>query len=277
MHPIYPCFWLNGTAPQAAQFYLQAFPDARVVSENPMVVQLEIRGHKIMLLNGGPMYQANAAISNFVYCGSDEEIDRLYAALLPGATVFMPLGEYPWTRRYAWIVDQFGIAWQLDVDPIRSEQKIVPALLYSQPQGHAVAEAVRHYTRIFEPSKVLMESPYAPGSGMPDGALLFAQFKLGPSIFNAMSSTQTHEFQFSPGNSLVVECDTQQQIDHYWTELGAGGHYQMCGWLVDRYGVSWQIIPAVLPQLMADPAKRDRVVEAFMKMQKFDITALLSA
>lgn len=277
MHPIYPCFWLNGNAPEAARFYLEVFPDALVTDENPMVVHLALRGAKLILLNGGPKYQVNASISNFVYCGSVEEIDRLYASLLPGATVMMPLGAYPWTSRYAWLVDQFGISWQLDVDPIRSAQKIVPAMLFSQPQGHVVAEAVQHYTRIFQPSMVLMESPYPTESGMPDGSLLFAQFKLHGSIFNAMSSAQTHEFQFSPGNSFVVECDTQEQIDHFWTELGAGGHYQMCGWLVDKYGVSWQIIPAILPKLLADPAKRERVVEACMQIQKFEIAGLLEA
>jgi predicted 3-demethylubiquinone-9 3-methyltransferase (glyoxalase superfamily) len=120
-----------------------------------------------------------------------------------------------------------------------------------------------------------MEAPHPPQAGMPDGALLFAQFKLHDYIFNAMSSTERHEFQFGPGNSFVVECDTQEQIDHFWSELGEGGQYQMCGWLVDRYGVSWQIIPSILPTLMADPLKRDKVVEAFMKMQKFEIAGLL--
>lgn len=277
MLPVYPCFWLNGNAHEAARFYVEVFPDAQVSHENPMVVHLELRGSKLMLLNGGPMYQSNAAISNFVYCGTVEEIDRLYAALLPGAQVMMPLGAYPWTSRYAWLVDQFGISWQLDVDPIRAAQKIVPALLFSQPQGHAVAEAVQHYTRIFQPSMVLMEAPHPPDSGMPEGALLFAQFKLNGWIFNAMSSTQAHDFQFSPGNSFVVECDTQEQIDHFWAELGSGGQYQMCGWLVDRYGVSWQILPSILLKLMADPARRDRVVEAFMHIQKFEIAKLLEA
>jgi predicted 3-demethylubiquinone-9 3-methyltransferase (glyoxalase superfamily) len=277
MNSIYPCIWFNSEAQQAALFYMEVFPDAERLSENPMVVSLSIRGTKLMLLNGGPMYHANAAISYFVYCGSDGEIERLYAALTDGGSVRMPLGTYPWTRRYAWVLDKFGVSWQLDVDPIRSAQKIVPSLLYSQPQSHVVSDAVRFYTRIFDPSMILMEAPHPPQAGLPDGALLFAQFKLDGYIFNAMSSTEHHDFQFGPGNSFVVECDTQEQIDHYWAELGTDGQYQMCGWLVDRYGVSWQIIPSILPTLMSDPSKRDKVVEAFMKMQKFDIAGLLEA
>jgi predicted 3-demethylubiquinone-9 3-methyltransferase (glyoxalase superfamily) len=277
MLSIYPCIWFDQQAQQAASFYEEVFPDAERLSENPMVVLISIRGTKLMLLNGGPMYQANAAISYFVYCGSDEEIERVYAAFTAKGSIMMPLGTYPWTRRYAWVIDQFGVSWQLDVEPIRAAQKIVPALLFSQPQGHVVAEAVRNYTRIFEPSMILMEAPHPPQADMLEGALLFAQFKLHDYIFNAMSSTERHEFQFGPGNSFVVECDTQEQIDHFWSELGSGGQYQMCGWLVDRYGVSWQIIPSILPTLMADPLKRDKVVEAFMKMQKFEIAGLVDA
>jgi predicted 3-demethylubiquinone-9 3-methyltransferase (glyoxalase superfamily) len=277
MNPIYPCIWFNGEAQQAASFYQEVFPDAERLNENPMVVSLAIRGTKLMLLNGGPMFSANAAISYFVYCGSDEEIERLYAAFIEGGSIMMPLGTYPWTRRYAWIVDKFGVSWQLDVEPIRAAQKIVPSLLYSQPQSQVVSEAVRFYTNIFEPSMILMEAPHPPQAGMPEGALLFAQFKLNGYIFNAMSSTEQHDFQFGAGNSFVVECDTQEQIDHFWSELESGGQYQMCGWLVDRYGVSWQIIPSILPILMADPLKRDKVVDAFMKMQKFEIAGLLEA
>ena len=122
-----------------------------------------------------------------------------------------------------------------------------------------------------------MEAPYPPGTVVPEGSLLFGQCKLKEFILNAMSSTLQHNFDFSPGNSLVVPCENQEEIDYYWIKLGEGGHYDRCGWLVDQFGVSWQIVPAMLPELMAHPEKGNRVVQAFLQMQKFDIETLLNA
>jgi predicted 3-demethylubiquinone-9 3-methyltransferase (glyoxalase superfamily) len=119
--------------------------------------------------------------------------------------------------------------------------------------------------------------PYPPASNLPQGTILFTQFKLNDFIFNATSSNMKHNFDFTPANSFVVECETQQEIDHYWERLGEEGHYSMCGWLQDKFGVSWQIVPKVLGELMTDPERAPRVIKAFMQMKKFDIDALLKA
>ena len=85
------------------------------------------------------------------------------------------------------------------------------------------------------------------------------------------------KYKFTPATSFVIECDTQEDIDYYWERLGAGGRYDQCGWLDDKFGVSWQIVPTILHKLMADPVKSQRVMEAFMKMSKFDIQTLMNA
>lgn len=85
------------------------------------------------------------------------------------------------------------------------------------------------------------------------------------------------KYKFTPATSFVIECDTQEEIDEYWEKLGDGGKYNQCGWLDDRFGVSWQIVPAILGELMSDPQRAPRVVQAFLKMTKFDIAALLNA
>ena len=90
-----------------------------------------------------------------------------------------------------------------------------------------------------------------------------------------LNGNQKHNF--SPSASYVIECDTQEEIDHYWEKLGAGGVYNMCGWLDDKNGVSWQIVPKILGKLMSDPTRSQRVVEAFLKMDKFNIQRLLDA
>ena len=93
----------------------------------------------------------------------------------------------------------------------------------------------------------------------------------------AMDSFMQHDFNFNEGVSLVVECENQAQIDHFWSKLTEGGEESMCGWLKDKYGVSWQIVPSILGKLMSDPERSQRVIAAFMKMKKFDIETLMNA
>ena len=136
---IYPCLWFNGNAKIAAEYYCSIFKNAKITSENPMVVMFEVNGKKFMCLNGGPQYK------------------------------------------------------------------------------------------------------------------------------------------FSPATSFVIECEYQNEIDYFWEKMGEGGTYNQCGWLDDKFGVSWQIVPAILGELMSDKDKAPRVVQAFLKMKKFDIEKLVNA
>ena len=230
-----------------------------------------------MALNGGPKFNINSSISYYVYCSNENEISRLFKALSEDGNVLMPLDRYDWSEQYAWVSDKYGVNWQLDIDSLNSNQKIVPALIFGNEKMTQVKNAVLHYTGIFENSKILLEAPYPESANHPDGTLLFAQYKLNDFIMNSMSSPIKRDSDFSEANSFVVECDSQQEIDYYWEKLGHEGRYSMCGWLADKYGVSWQIVPAILPELMADPKKGQRVVQAFLKMQKFDIETLIKA
>lgn len=274
---IYPCLWFDAQAQEAANFYCGLFQNSKILESTPLVSRFEISGTTFMGLNGGPKYQVNSAVSYFVYCGSDAEIHRIYDSLSEGGSILFPLASYDWSPKYAWVIDRFGVNWQLDVEDIRSTQKIVPCLLFTNEKMGRVKEALTQYTGIFKNSRMLMEAPYPSEAGLPEGTLLFAQTKLDGFILNAMSSTLRHDYDFSPGNSIVVECDTQEEIDHFWSQLGAGGQYEQCGWLSDRFGVSWQIVPTILSQLMSDPEKGPRVIEAFLKMKKFEINTLLNA
>lgn len=275
--PIYSCIWYNHQATEAADFYTKLFPNSHILQQNPMVSSFELMGTKFMGLNGGPRYKPTPAVSYYVYCGSEQEIERLYAALLVGGNAVMPLGEYDWSKKYAWLCDKFGVYWQLDIQAIEAPQKIVPTLLFANDKFPKLKEAVYQYVQIFDNSSVKIESPYPAHFNFPEERLLFCQYQLGSILFNAISSHNAHDFDFSPGNSFVVECDTQEEIDYYWENLGKNGRYDQCGWLADQYGVSWQIVPSILPKLMSDPAKSKNVVQAFMKMQKFDIQTLVDA
>jgi predicted 3-demethylubiquinone-9 3-methyltransferase (glyoxalase superfamily) len=128
--------------------------------------------------------------------------------------------------------------------------------------GEAKA-AAEFYCSIFKDSKILSENP------------MVVMFELNGTKFMGLNGGP--KYKFTPATSFVIDCESQAEIDHYWEKLGDGGTYSQCGWLDDKYGISWQIVPSILGSLMADPNKSPRVIEAFLKMTKFDIETLLNA
>lgn len=141
-------------------------------------------------------------------------------------------------------------------------------------------EAANFYTSIFKNSSIGSISRYGKEGfefhGMPEGTALVVSFKLNDMNFSALNGGP--QFKFNESISIVVSCDTQEEIDHYWSSLTAdGGQESMCGWLKDKYGVSWQIIPSILGSLMSDPSKASRVTMSFMQMKKMDIATLVNA
>ena len=132
--------------------------------------------------------------------------------------------------------------------------------LWFDGQAKAAAD---YYCSIFKNSKIMEENP------------IVVNFELNGNKFMALNGGP--KYKFTPATSFVIECETQEEIDYYWNKLGTDGRYDQCGWLDDKFGVSWQIVPAILGKLMSDPGRAPRVVEAFMKMTKFDIQQLENA
>ncbi len=221
------------------------------------------------------------AISFFVYCESENKIEKLYNRLLDGGNVMMPLDKYDWSPKYAWVQDKFGVSWQLDVEKINNSQKILPALLFANEKFDKVKEAVTFYSSVFPDSKILLEAPFDKSAGLSDDTLLFAQFKLSDYLFNAMSgSTMKHEFDFNEAFSFVVNCKDQEEVDYYWDKLiSDGGSESQCAWLKDKFGVSWQIVPTRLIELLGDPdpVKSQKVMIAMLQMKKIIIEDLEKA
>jgi predicted 3-demethylubiquinone-9 3-methyltransferase (glyoxalase superfamily) len=244
-----------------------------------MVVTFELSGQKFMGLNGGPAHKINPSISFFVVCDTREEVDEAWQQLCEGGSVLMPLDSYDWSERYGWVSDRYGVNWQLSFGKLEDVgQKFTPTLMFVGKQHGKAREAIDFYTSIFDQSEIMGILPYSEADPDVTGTVKHAQFKLNGDVFMAMDSSLEHNFQFSEGLSLVVECDTQEEIDRYWNALlQQGGREDKCGWLKDRFGVSWQIIPSILPKLMAEPERSPRVVEAFMKMGKFNIQQLMEA
>lgn len=275
---IFPCLWFDGRAKEAADFYCSVFSNSKVTTDTPMVVQFEIEGKKLMGLNGGPMFTINPSISLFVTCQTNEEIDRIYHKLIEGGHALMPLDKYPWSEKYAWVADTFGMTWQLMLGTLpEGAQKIVASFLFVGELCGKAQDAMRHYTSIFPNSAIYHTEIYKAGEEQPEGNLKFGHFALNNEMFAAMDGTGNHNFTFNEGVSLMVECETQEEIDSYWTKLTEGGKESQCGWLKDKFGVSWQIVPKVLGKLMTDPSRAQRVMAKVMEMKKLDIETLTKA
>ncbi len=276
--PIYPCLWFDNQAKAAAKFYCSVFGNSRIISESSIAVQFEIEGKKIMGLDGGPMFKINPSISLMVTCQSDKEIEGIWCRLLEGGTAMMPLDKYPWSVKYGWVVDQFGMTWQLMLGELPIDgQKIIPSLLFVGDRCGDAHQAIQYYTSIFHDSGIGYLELCGDGEEQPKGNVKFGRFSLNHAQFAAMDGPGNHEFDFNEGVSFVIECDTQEEIDFFWYSLTRGGSEVQCGWLRDKYGISWQIIPEIMGSLMSDPEKGGRVMQEVMKMKKLDISSMLNA
>lgn len=277
---ITPCLWFNGQAKEAATLYCSAFADTKITAQSPIVTGIEVSGQSITLLDGGPMFTPNPSISFFYVCETPEEVDRTWNALTKDGQVLMPLDSYPWNERYGWLTDKFGISWQLALrKPTDAPQRIIPYLMFTGKQYGRAEEAMQLYTSVFKGANAGEALRYGKNEA-PDveGKIKHAQVTLHDQRFMLMESAHAHKFQFSEGISLTVHCETQEEIDYYWQKLTEkGGEESMCGWLKDKYGVSWQIIPTILGKIMSDPAKAGKAAQAFMAMRKLNIEQIVQA
>jgi predicted 3-demethylubiquinone-9 3-methyltransferase (glyoxalase superfamily) len=194
-----------------------------------------------------------------------------------GATIMMPLDKYEWSLKYGWLQDKFGISWQVFFGKIEDiGQKFTPSLMFTGKQNGKAEQAINFYTSVFKDSGIKGILKYSKEDHEFEGNVKHGQFRLGSNVFMSMDSSLQHNFSFNEAISFVVECDDQEEINYFWNKLTEGGEESQCGWLKDKYGVSWQIIPAILNKLMSDPARSQRVVNAFLQMKKFDIEKLVN-
>ncbi len=280
---IFPCLWYDGDAKPSADFYCEVF-GGKITVDSPVVINIELFGQRLMLLNGGPQFEKNASVSFMVLCETEEEVDKYWKPLSEGGMVLMELGEYPWSKKYGWVRDKFGVTWQVYLG-MQGDQKIIPTLMYIHENNGKAMEAMELYTGIFPNSKIESVLKYGEGVGnetheVPEN-VQHAAFTLDNYTFFCIDNSYDHKFDFNEGISMVVMTDSQEETDHLWNSLTAdGGQQSMCGWLKDKFGLSWQIVPKRLLELMNDfnnPQKAQNVVEAMLQMKKIVIADLESA
>jgi len=287
---IVPHLWFDATAEEAVAQYVDLVPGSAPgkvtrygkagfhVHGQPegraMTVEFHLGGQRMLALNGGPHVRPTPAVSYFLTFEDRAALDRAWAALGEGGRLRMPLDAYPWSGRYGWIDDRRGVSWQLALgDPAQTGGQVVtPMLLFTGDMAGQAEAAMAHYTAIFPGSGIEGVLRHDGSGGEVAGTVMHAQFRLAGQTFMTSDSALDHAFTFTEANSFVVFCDDQAEIDRYWSALSARPEAERCGWLKDRFGLSWQILPGRLPELLeASPSK---TLEALLQMRRVDIAAL---
>ncbi|GEP96136.1 VOC family protein [Chitinophaga cymbidii] len=304
MQKIIPHLWFDKEAKEAAAFYASVFPDSAVThvttlrdtpSGDADVVTFNIWNQEFMAISAGPLFKFNPSISFMVNFDpllfgaaatrekdAREKIDEVWNKLADGGTVLMPIDKYPFSERYGWIQDKYGLSWQLILTDPGGEPRpaIIPSLMFVGDKCGKAEEAINFYLSVFRNQKMGGVFRYGKDQA-PDreGTIMFADFMLEDMWFAAMDSAHDHKFNFNEAVSLMVNCADQAGIDYYWQKLSAVPESEQCGWVKDKYGVSWQISPAVMEEMFRNGTREqiDRLTEAFMPMKKLDIAKLIEA
>lgn len=266
--PITPCLWFDGEGEEAARFYCSLFADARITAATPVAVDFEIAGQPFVCLNGGPQYQPNPSISFRYACANVTEQQNLKKALAADGKILAEQPEVSWPQDSVWVQDRWGVAWYLYVDASANKvQRTVPVLHFGGERRSQLDEALDLYACLFPNIR----------SADTDGGLRNALLERQGHQCLLMEQPDSRGFAFDEGVSLTVYCDSQEEIDTYWRALSAGGREQMCGWLRDRFGLAWQILPSILPELLSDTDTAQQAGEALMEMKKINIEQLIRA
>lgn len=296
MQKIIPHIWYASEAEEAARLYAGLVPGSQLGRTTRygkagfehhgqpegavMTVEFSLGGFEMVGLNAGPIFRPSPAVSYFVTLGTDAEVDRFWAAMSDGGETLMALDAYPWAAKYGWLNDRFGVSWQV-AQGKRSDvgQTVAPALMFTGARAGQAEAAMEFYVSLFPGSSIDGVLRHDGSGDDPKGTVQHAQFRLGGETFMAMDSAGPHAFTFTEANSHLILCEDQAEIDHYWNAMSAEPQAEACGWLRDRFGVSWQVAPAKMMAMMTDPDPKRvaRVTEAFMGMKKLDIAALEAA
>jgi predicted 3-demethylubiquinone-9 3-methyltransferase (glyoxalase superfamily) len=296
-HKIVPHLWFDKEAKEAADFYASVFPNSSITNVTTLrdtpsgdcdVVSFTVWGQPFMSISAGPLFKFNPSVSFMVNFDPSQDadaktrIDAVWEKLAEGGEVLMPLDKYPFSERYGWVADKFGVSWQLILTNPEGEERpiIIPSLLFVKNAYGKAEEASDFYLSVFNDAKRGELVRYPAGMDPEkEGAVMFTDFKLEGQWFAAMDSAREHNFAFNEAISFMVYCNDQKEIDYYWEKLSAVPQAEQCGWLKDKYGLSWQIVPTLMDQMMQDddPERMARVTKAFLPMKKFDLAELQRA
>jgi predicted 3-demethylubiquinone-9 3-methyltransferase (glyoxalase superfamily) len=313
MQKIIPSLWFDTQTEEAISFYIAAFNASTYKSGDSTIISIaryekgmnvpggdqmigkvltaifELGGYRFMALDGGPIFKLNPSVSFFLNFDPSrdkearENLDRMWSRLSAAGKALMPLQEYPFSKHYGWLQDKYGLSWQLILTNPEGEPRpfIIPSLTFVGKVAGKAEEAADFYVSLFNGSKRGEIARYPKGME-PDkeGTVMFSDFMLADQWFAAMDSAHPHDFAFNEAISFLVNCKDQEEVDFFWEKLTAnGGQESVCGWLKDRYGLSWQIVPTRLGQLLSDKNRKKSLaaLNAMLKMKKITIAEVEKA
>src|SRR5918992_1936243 len=297
MQKITPHLWFDREAKEAAEFYTSLFPDSKITrittlhdtpSGSVDVVSFALSGQPFIAISAGPLFRFDPSVSFIVNFDPSrdknawENLDKLWEKLSQGGAALMPLDKYPFSERYGWLQDKYGLSWQLILSNPEGEERpfIVPSLMFVGKVCGKAEESTNFYMSVFKNSRRGTVAHYPTGME-PDkeGTIMFTDFMIENQWFAAMDSARAHNFAFNEAISFMVYCDTQEEIDYYWVKLSAVSEEGQYGWLKDKYGLSWQIVPTTMDEMMAKGTREhiDRLTQAFLPMKKLVIAELEKA
>jgi predicted 3-demethylubiquinone-9 3-methyltransferase (glyoxalase superfamily) len=296
---ITPNLWFEGNAQEAIDFYISAFPKSKILNStyypnsveegladfqldfagDVLSIEFELGQYPFVAINAGPEFKVNPSISFMV--NFDPSIDPeahahledLWQKLSDRGQVLMPLEPYPFSKLYGWVKDPYGITWQLILTDPKGEPRpfIIPSLLFTGQNTNRAEEALHYYVSVFEDAKVGAVNTYPEDHGPAKaGALMFGDFMLANQWFAAMDSAVEQDFVFNEAISLSVSCKDQAEIDYFWEKLSSDPQFEQCGWCKDQFGVSWQVVPEDINELLEKPG----AYANFMPMKKIIIADL---
>ncbi|WP_424494655.1 VOC family protein [Salinimicrobium sp. GXAS 041] len=294
---IIPHLWFDSQAEEAVQFYTSIFKNSAMGARTHyseagkefhqrepgslMTLGFQLEDFKLIALNGGPHFQFNPSVSLLVRCETEEETERLWKLLSKNAKIMMPLNSYDWSPKYGWLQDRYGLSWQIMFEKSSSSHKIVPLLFFTGERHGKAEEAMNFYTSIFKNSRTEGITYYGEENQYAQGMVMHAHFELDGQKMMVMDSGVENDFPFNEAVSFIVECKDQAEIDYYWNKLTAGGDpaAQQCGWLKDKFGVSWQVVPHGMEEMLnaTDKRKSLKAMEAMMQMKKINLAKLEKA
>jgi predicted 3-demethylubiquinone-9 3-methyltransferase (glyoxalase superfamily) len=292
MQKIVPHLWYDSDAETAVRRYVELIPGSAIGSivrypeagkevhgrapGSVMFLSFRLGDTEVVALNGGPLFRFTPALSLFVVLEDRAAVDRLWEGLAEGAKVMMPLDNYDWSERYGWLADRWGLNWQVYLGKHADVGRTVtPSLLFTGAAAGNAEAAINFYASVFPGSAIEGIHRYDGSGKDAAGTVMHGQFRIDGQALMAMDSVET-EGGFTEALSLLVNCVDQTEIDRLWSALSALPEAEACGWLKDRFGVSWQIAPRRLGAMMSsgDRAAVERVTAAFMPMKKLDLAAL---
>jgi predicted 3-demethylubiquinone-9 3-methyltransferase (glyoxalase superfamily) len=293
MQKITPFLWFEKDMQAITDFYTSVFPNTTVRGASELegtpsgTVQmrtLTIFGVDFNVMTAGPYLPFNPTVSFIISCDSVEEVDTLWEKLSGEGKVLMELASYPFAEKYGWIQDRYGVSWQIMFSSTaKPDQKVIPTLMFAGDVCGRGEEALAFYTSVFKNSHVDYTMPYNSTEQVPiddtRAKIKHAGFTLSSFRLALMDSGKLSPLTFKQAVSFVVTCENQEELDYYWEKLTDGGEEVQCGWLNDKFGFPWQVVPVHMEEMMTKGTKEQiaRVTEAFMKMKKFDVKILEEA